>query len=142
MRRMFRYAVSAGCALAWFIGAPSSPASSGSALARVSRPRIAYAAERADTTPVSRCVNAEKADTDVGMDLSFSNDCDLSVACAVRWTVVCEGAKGKRSIAGARSLRMAESAKAEIHISAEACGNESWTIDDPSWKCDPASRGK
>jgi hypothetical protein len=109
-----------------------------SPISRVMRPAIAYAADKQETTPVSRCVDVDQSETEGGLDVKLSNDCDRSVTCGVRWTVSCEGAKGKRSLPGTRSLRMETSGKADVKISAAGCGSDSWTIEDLAWKCDPA----
>lgn len=99
---------------------------------------IAYAAERNDNTPVSRCIDTSKSETDSGLDVEFSNDCDTAVTCEVRWTVTCQSAKGKRTLAGMRNLRIAKEAKTSMHASANACGSDSWEISDPTWTCQPS----
>jgi hypothetical protein len=82
-------------------------------------------------------VNSTPSDTDDGMHFAFENGCDTAVSCTIGWTLTCVNKQGRRSVAGARSMRLDKDASSTVYASAAACGKDDWEISEPAYECKP-----
>ena len=89
---------------------------------------------------LSDCTSFDQ--TEKGEDivqLTIKNTCTVPVDCAISWRVVCAPQSKKRRAvhAGASKLSLVEGGASSADVSAAVCGDDSWSIENIEWSCQP-----
>src|SRR5690242_21419102 len=73
------------------------------------------------------------------LELTVHNSCSMPVDCTLSWTVVCAPRSAKRRAAhpSATKFSLDSATSQSADASAAVCGDDSWTIQDVSWSCQP-----
>ena len=89
---------------------------------------------------VSDCTAFDEAEKgDDTLQLTVHNSCAIPVDCTLSWTVVCAPRSSKRRAAHGSSTKFSldSAATQSTDASAAVCGDDSWTIQDVTWSCQP-----
>ena len=89
---------------------------------------------------VSECTAFDEAEKgEDAIELTVKNSCSMPVDCTLSWVVVCAPKSAKRRAVhpAATKFSLAQAASQSQDASAAVCGDDSWTIDDISWSCQP-----
>lgn len=70
---------------------------------------------------------------------TIHNTCSIPIDCSVSWRVVCapESKKRRASHADAVKFAITDGGSQSAEASAAVCGDDGWTIDSVSWRCEP-----
>jgi hypothetical protein len=103
------------------------------------RPMADADADKKKRQSIKDCTSFDQVDRtdDDAVDLTVSNRCEATLACSIRWQLVCAPGtrKAKRS-KHASTFELAPDASETATASAAACGFEGWEISEISWSCD------
>lgn len=90
---------------------------------------------------ISECTSFDQKDRDAedGVDLSVQNNCTVAVSCHISWDLTCAPDSKKRRSRKSESHAFALDSDNGLTLTASAsrCGDDSWSIDDISWSCEP-----
>jgi hypothetical protein len=73
------------------------------------------------------------------IELSVHNSCKVPVDCSIKWRVVCAPDAPKRRAVHPKTSKftLGEGAGSSAEASATMCGDDSFTIDQIQWGCEP-----
>ncbi len=89
---------------------------------------------------LSDCTSFDQTEKgESAVELTLKNTCSIPVDCSISWRVVCAPeSKKRRSVhAGEAKLALVEGATQQAEASASVCGDDSYSIDSISWRCEP-----
>ena len=89
---------------------------------------------------VASCTSFDQNDKDEDkVELSIKNTCSMPVDCTIKWRVVCAPeAKTRKTLhASSAALTVSTGSTQAAEASAAVCGDDSWTIDNIHWSCEP-----
>ena len=83
---------------------------------------------------------SQKEKGDDGFEMSVHNSCKAQLDCSISWKVVCSPESQKRRAVHANSSKftLLEGGEKSAEASAAVCGDESWTIEQVNWGCEPS----
>lgn len=86
------------------------------------------------------CTGFEQADKgDDAVSFTIHNGCSIPVDCSIHWRLVCAPESKKRRSTHPATARLAlgDNGTSTADASAGDCGDDSWTIDQIEWSCQP-----
>lgn len=89
---------------------------------------------------ISDCTSFGQEDKgDDKVQFTIQNTCTIPVDCAISWRLVCapQSKKRRASHVGAAKLAFTSSSTQTAEASASVCGDDSWSLDNISWSCQP-----
>lgn len=89
---------------------------------------------------LAACTTFDQVDTDdTTVALTIHNRCSMPIDCSISWRLVCApDAKSRRSVhAGTSRLSLTSATSGSTEASAAACKDDSWSIDEVRWSCQP-----
>ena len=89
---------------------------------------------------IASCTAFDQADKgDDKVEFTIRNSCTVPVDCSISWRVVCApNSKKRRAVHPASSkLALTDGTAQSADASATVCGDDSWSIDQISWSCEP-----
>jgi hypothetical protein len=92
------------------------------------------------TKSVSTCTTFDQADKGENkVEFTIRNSCTIPVDCSISWRVICApDSKKRRAVhAGATKLLLGDATSQSADASAAVCGDDSWSIDNIQWACQP-----
>ena len=99
----------------------------------------AVAAARGDRSLDDCTAFAQEDKDEATVAFTVHNSCTIPIDCTLRWRVVCapESKKRRSTKSATRKLALGEMTTSTAEASAAACGDDSWTIDQVEWSCQP-----
>ena len=89
---------------------------------------------------VASCTSFDQVDKDEDkVELTIHNACTMPIDCSLKWRVVCAPDAKSRRAAHPKStkLTISSNSTSAAEASAAICGDDSWTIDNVQWSCEP-----
>ena len=97
-------------------------------------------AKSAAKKSIADCTSVQQVEKDEAtLSLALHNSCSMPVDCKVTWRVVCapDAPKRRAAHAGNQKFTLKEGAETTIEASAAVCGDDSFTLDQVQWGCEP-----
>jgi len=89
---------------------------------------------------VAECTALDQSDKgEDAVALTIKNSCTMPVDCSLSWQVVCAPASKKRRAVHPSTAKLAlvAGATSSTEASASVCGDDTWTIGNIIWSCEP-----
>jgi hypothetical protein len=89
---------------------------------------------------ISDCTSFQQSEKrDDALELALHNSCSMPVDCKVTWRVTCAPDSPKRRTAHAKTSKftLASGTGTATEASAAECGDDSFSIDQVQWGCEP-----
>lgn len=89
---------------------------------------------------VADCTSFQQTEKDEAtLSIALHNSCSMPVDCKVTWRVVCAPDAPKRRASHAKSSKftLKEGGDNTVEASAAMCGDDSFTLDQVQWGCEP-----
>lgn len=97
-------------------------------------------AKSAAKKSLADCTSFQQTEKDEAtLSLVLHNSCSMPVDCKVTWRVVCapDAPKRRATHANAQKFTVKEGAEMALEVSAAVCGDDSFTLDQVQWGCEP-----
>lgn len=97
-------------------------------------------AKTATRKSIADCTSFKQTEKDEStLSIEVHNSCSMPVNCKVAWRVVCAPDAPKRRAAHAKTQKftLKEGADQALEASAAMCGDDSFTLDQVQWGCEP-----
>lgn len=92
------------------------------------------------TKSLADCASFDQVNKDdITVEFTIHNTCTIPIDCSVSWRVVCAPQSHKRRTVhtDSKKLSLVEGDAQSADASAKPCGDDSWTIDNVEWSCEP-----
>jgi hypothetical protein len=88
---------------------------------------------------ISDCTAFDQVDKgEDSVQFTIHNTCSVGLSCTINWRVVCTTRKKARTVhPGTIKLALVDTTMQSAEASASICGNDSWSIDQVQWTCEP-----
>jgi hypothetical protein len=89
---------------------------------------------------IAACATFDQKDaSETSVDFTINNACTVAVTCKVTWSLTCAPDSHKRRTRTTENASFAldQNDAKTTTASAAKCGDDSWSIDDVSWSCEP-----
>lgn len=90
---------------------------------------------------LTSCTQFEQRDKDeLSLELTVRSTCSMPIDCALSWQLVCapDSRKRRKVTSGAASFTVGSASAQSADASAASCGDDSWTIKNITWRCEPS----
>lgn len=97
-------------------------------------------ANNGGTKSVATCTTFDQVDKgDEKLGFTIHNSCSMPVDCSISWRVVCAPATKRKAVhPGRTAFKVVNATSQSAEASASICGDDSFTIDNVVWTCEPS----